>query len=89
MGTVVLEGLGFGHLPVDAVGIYSADNNDPLHNQYATEVYRTFRITERTDTMMVLVANQSFVVRDPVYLSAILSSDRETVYWVNNTKPLP
>lgn len=85
----MLNGVNFDLIPSNAVGIVASDNNNPLQNRDAESGDRLYSIVEKTsNTMrMVLRATSSHVLN--VYLGAIVSSDRETVYWVNNTKPLP
>jgi hypothetical protein len=45
-------------------------------------------IESRTDNEITFAAGEA-AEHVPLYLGAILSADRSTVYWVNNTRPLP
>ena len=87
--TFVLQGRGFDNIPNDAVGVYSDNNDDPLQNKDTTVAYRLFDVIEKSSTLMVMGHQVSTTVASPVYLGAILSSDRQTVYWINESKPLP
>lgn len=82
----MLSGLNFDLIPNDAVGIVALDNNNPLYYQHAVAQY-TFPIVRKTDTEIEL--SNSTTMNHDSYLGAIVSSDRETVFWVNETRPLP
>ena len=85
----VLKGRGFDNIPLDAIGIFANDNDKPLVSRYTHDnglIYDMIIVSE--DTL-------EFVNRSPIsyhtanYLGAIISADRETIYWVNETRPLP
>ena len=84
-----LHGSGFLGIPVDAVGVPSSDNNDPLRSRNTMVETSVMTIVSRTDTTMLIRANGSVQHQNPLYLGALLSGDREIVYWVNDTAPLP
>jgi hypothetical protein len=75
-------------IPEDAVGIPAADNENPtelINTQYPDLVGI---LTERSDTMLKFTSSQSST-HGASYLGCIVSADRQTIYWVNNSKPLP
>lgn len=84
-----LTGHNFDKLPTTAVGILSQNNDDPLqfNNQHVSSV--TYRIISRRESSLVLEQNLHFAHNTPSYLGAIVSDDGQTIYWVNNTRPLP
>lgn len=84
-----LEGVNFDQIPSDAVGVMSEFNNDPLNRKDTTSPIYVLNIVEKTGNRMILRAGGSADHSTPFYLGAILSADRETIYWVNETKPLP
>lgn len=53
------------------------------------EEFLVLNITSKTPSEMTLTTGVSHNYTVPRYLGAILSNDRTTVYWVNNTAPLP
>lgn len=73
---------------MDAVGIYSDANDDPLKYRYQTLDLRTGTIKEKTDTTLKISSNEIHGIIQ-IYLGAIVSADRSEVYWVNDTRPLP
>lgn len=84
-----LEGSGFDAIPSDAVGLVASDNFAPLANRYNFGSTASYQIVTKTENEMQLRYDQEHIVSVPVYLGAIVSADRETVYWVNNSRPLP
>lgn len=82
----MLSGLNFDLIPSDAVGIVAIENDYPLYYQHAVAQY-SFSIVRKTDTEIEL--SNSTTMNNNSYLGAIVSSDRETVFWVNETRPLP
>lgn len=85
----VLTGENFDEIPANALGVYSSDNDDPLQHRYDREANRVFRIAEQSETSLTLTPQASSIPSVPVYLGAIVSQDGATVYWINNSKPLP
>ena len=86
---VDLVGRGFSLIPDDAIGIASYDNEDPLQNRYSDEGYNLQDVIVESDGSMYTQYISSHRLNENMYLGAIVSNDRETVYWVNETRPLP
>lgn len=75
-------------IPEDAIGLRSSENDNPLMHRYdeaATQIYDL----ELNENSIVATLRGSTQIGVTVYFSAIVSADRSTVYWVNNTRPLP
>lgn len=88
--TYDLVGEYFTQIPADAIGIKSYNNDDPLENIENTLSRNIYSITEKTDTTLKLqVRAAEFVPTHENYLGAIVSSNREVIYWVNESRPLP
>lgn len=85
----VLEGTNFQLIPLDAIGVLSTDNDNPLINRNTNNPDNIVPITMLSPFGLTLeqdaIHNRSY----NVYLGTIISADRQTVYWENNTKPLP
>lgn len=84
-----LTGLHFDGIPNDAVGIYANNNEKPLEFINSDLGYHLFTILEKTNTSMRLLSNYQVAHNAQNYLGAIVSANRQTIYWVNDTKPLP
>ena len=84
-----LTGDRFDILPEDAIGILSIDNENPLSARYNQSARNIFDIIDRTNETITLKVRKEESHDENNYLGAILSADRETIYWVNNSKPLP
>lgn len=84
-----LIGSNFNELPQQFIGITSDDNALPLKEQNTTQSGLLFYVVERTDTRIVLRNNYTGSYGSAKYLGALLSEDRQTVYWTNTTRPLP
>lgn len=84
-----LMGSDFDVIPSDAVGLYARYNDNPLEFRYSLSPSLLYSITEKTNEAMSLESNNSETTHGKNYLGAIVSNDRSTIYWVNNTKPLP
>lgn len=76
-------------LPINAIGILAVDNDDPLGYRESTSESYLFDISEISDDLLTLTARQVGGHAFASYLGAIVSADRQTVYWVNDSKPLP
>lgn len=76
-------------LPVDAVGIFAAANDAPLQFLNATTDPFLYEINRLSDSEVVAVCKSPTGGHGANYLGAIVSADRATVYWVNETEPLP
>ena len=85
----VLEGIHFSQIPSDAVGVLARDNSEPLWNRYEQADTLLYGIVVEDDGNLRAIAKQTAYHPYPCYLGAILSADRQTIYWVNNTQPLP
>lgn len=84
-----MTGHGFLNIPEDALGIFASDNNNPL--QYIdTDVNEwLFELSIIDDTQLTATCIHPNIHTGSNYLGAIVSADRQTVYWINNTNPLP
>ena len=85
----MLRGRGFDLIPDDAVGTISAHNDDPLESRNSSTPTQIFEITAKSDTEMVISQATAASHRVPTYVGAILSKDRNIVFWENDTAPLP
>lgn len=84
-----LTGDRFDMLPDDAIGILSTENDNPLSARYNQNARNIFDITARTNETMTLKVRNEESHNEANYLGVILSADRETIYWINESKPLP
>lgn len=85
----ILEGKGFSLIPNDAVGIYANNNDAPLQYRYSTNPDAIYRIVNRTATTLEFAADAPSETHGANYIGAIVSPTRETIYWINDSKPLP
>lgn len=76
-------------VPADAIVVFSEDNGDPLKNRYTSDQWWLGRIASVSESLITTTQAATHEVSQRFYLGAIVSSDRETIYWVNNTRPLP
>lgn len=85
----VLMGHNLELIPSDAIGLYARLNNAPLEYINTTDPEAIMDIEVRTDTTISVRPRlvSSHTINN--YLGAIVSADRQTVYWVNDTEPLP
>lgn len=83
-----LRGEGFSHLPSDAYGLLSNTNDDPMHWGGVSDAARFTPVHVINDTTMEVNFPYGGLGYD-VYLGVIISQDKQTVYWTNNTRPLP
>ena len=84
-----MSGEGFDLIPNDAVLVTSDDNNRPLAHRDATGDVYVASILSKTATEIVFATGYTGSYSSAQYAGAILSDDRQTVYWVNETRPLP
>lgn len=84
-----LIGSGFDDIPNDAIGVSAIDNDNPLEFLQNTNPSGLVSIAEKTQNRMTFTQSTEYVHTYGAYLGAIVSADRNTIYWVNNTKPLP
>lgn len=87
--TYTLRGKRFDLIPSDALGIQAAVNDDPLHYRNSVSGNYLCDIVTKTETEMVLQLRTPGNAPANRFLGGILSADRATEYWVNNTNPLP
>lgn len=85
---VILTGRGFGIIPDDAIGIGATRNEDPVQFVSSTNEALLMTIAEKNENRMQMTQAAQYTHNLPVYLGAIVSPDRQTVYWVNRTRPL-
>lgn len=88
-GDFSLSGLNFTMIPVDAVGILSGLNDNPAAQRDSTSKSWIASVNVLSDSYMEVNQDIARTHSTPVYLGMIVSNDRETVYWVNNSRPLP
>lgn len=84
----MLTGSGFGRIPSDALGLLAYDNDNPLRFINDSEGVHLYGIESQTETEISLrMVTQTALSLDN-YLGAIVSADRQTIYWVNESEPL-
>lgn len=88
-----LQGDGFDTLPSDAIAVAMRDNENPLefvNYPYTPEGERRaiMRIEKRSANALTMAAEEE-AEHSVLTIGAIVSADRQTVYWVNDTKPIP
>jgi hypothetical protein len=84
-----LEGAGFTLIPQNALGILAIANDNPLqalNTQYNDQL---FSIEVLNDFELVATSKSAVIHASPNYLGGIVSQDRNSIYWTNNTEPLP
>lgn len=86
--TFSLSGSGFLGIPPDAIGVLSNSNDDPLIWLYQAGGFR-FATVNVIDDRQMIVDNEEHAISANVYLGAIVSADKQTIYWRNDSKPLP
>lgn len=84
-----IVGQGFPLIPNDAIGVMSEDNDNPLLRKDTTDPVYMLPIVDRTANTMTLTSTAVAGHGVPYYLGAIVSADRNVVYWINDSKPLP
>lgn len=85
-----LIGWNFNSLPEGAVGTLAFNNASPLSYRSTTNASRVFRVEVLDDARArALVSDwREHEYPGAFYLGCIVSSDREQLYWVNNSSPL-
>lgn len=76
-------------VPMNAVGVMSHLNNDPLVSRYVTNVLYLYHVVSVSENEIIMEPNVVAARALDFYLGGILSADRQNLYWVNNTSPLP
>lgn len=84
-----LHGVHFENIPAGAVGCFSVDNTRPTMFIDSTSDVDTAVITVISDTEATCTQAGSHTMTGASYLGCIVSADRQTIYWVNKTRPLP
>lgn len=90
-GNFELSGENLDVIPDNAVGILSFDNDNPLQNLEVHSPWMVYSIAEKNEGYMLMQESYSGAVSadQNSYLGAIVSADFSTVYWQNETRPLP
>ena len=84
-----LFGRYFNVLPNDAVGVIATNNDNPIeHIESSVDIF-FFKIEKISDLRLRLYQDNVHSFTNAVYVGAIVSADRQTIYWQNDTKPLP
>lgn len=76
-------------MPDDAWGLISDDNDEPLKYQGVSDNNYRFIVKSKDAHAMRFEQFYGSLSLGASYFSAILSADRQTVLWVNNTRPIP
>lgn len=87
--TYTLSGKAFHYIPNDAVGVLSYVNEAPLMYKDDESTIHLYHVEERAENIIVLKQDAVSSPARASFLGAIVSADRQTVYWVNETNPLP
>lgn len=87
-GDYILVGSNFDLIPDSAVGLLAINNDLPLEFIDKTTDNFLFSVFEKTENRIVLRPNVSVTHSSDSFIGAIVSNDRRTVYWVNDSKPL-
>lgn len=83
-----LRGNGFAELPDNVVAVPMLNNNDPLQLREIESAANVMRMTRISPTEVEFAASAA-AAHTAASIGAILSNDRQAVYWVNETNPLP
>lgn len=83
-----MTGRGFNNIPDDALGVLAYSNTAPAENINTERDDWLYLMDEKTPTKLVLRQKISGTHGIQTYLGAIVSQDRQTIYWVNETTPL-
>ena len=84
-----MTGANFHLIPNNAVGILAWSNSDPLTYLNSNDGKYLFDIVEKSETRMRVSQRVESTHGSKNFLGAIVSADRNVIYWVNNTEPLP
>lgn len=76
-------------IPNDAIGVLSSDNDNPLQNRDSASDVIVIPLVNQTKWSLEFEQETEHTSTQPSYLGAILSRDRQVVYWVNESRPLP
>lgn len=75
-------------MPVDVLGLMATNNDAPLANLNDDRALMKASVTVVSD-IEVILNNGTHTFSADNYLGCIVSADRQTIYWVNETRPLP
>lgn len=75
--------------PTQLVAVVMYDNNNPLQERYSEETYSVLPFYAYNDGVLSFQWGVTGSISIPYSVGAIMSLDRETIYWVNETKPIP
>lgn len=84
-----LLGNGFNLLPDDVVGVPMSDNGNPSYYRYDNSAVNVMNVIERSNNRIVMRAAESSPHGRITSIGMLLSNDRSTVYWINDTRPIP
>lgn len=84
-----LEGFNFELIPANAVGVIALANDHPLEYRYTQDVAKVVPITQHERFELTLEQDAVYYHSYRMYLGAIVSEDRQTVYWINERQPIP
>lgn len=76
-------------IPRNAIGVLSSQNANPGQYRYSDSTSWIGTVNIINDSNMEVLQDRAHNHGTNAYLGMIVSEDRETVYWVNTTKPLP
>ena len=82
-------GYNLDQFPNEAIGVLSMDNDRPDQFKNSTWDGYIVNIQTKERRRMLLDGGEHHFDVGNYYLGLIVSSDRQTVYWINDTKPLP
>lgn len=82
-------GGGFDQIPQDAIAILADRNTAPTEYKDSTLSAWSANLTIISPFEMEVTQAQAHTHSANFYLGAIVSADRQTIYWVNETQPLP
>ena len=76
-------------LAADAIGIIGINNNNPLEKKDANVARYLLQLNIMSNTMLTATFASPHTMEEAAFLGGIVQDSRQTVVWVNNTKPLP
>ena len=85
----MVEGLNLNLIPSDAIGILARSNDNPLELRESSSAAVLVPLTISGVDTITLSQGTAHELSGLTYLGGIVSSDRNTVFWVNTSQPLP
>ena len=85
----IVRGHNFDLIPNSSVATLSLANETPEMYRYSETDSNVADILEKSETEIVFKVRSVVSHSTPRYLGVIVSDDRGTIYWVNNSNPLP